>query len=251
MKSVEQALLERRSIRRYEREHIAPEHMDLIHEAIRNTPTSYNGQQFSVIDVSDPDTKLKLYELVGEKQIKTCDHFLVFLSDYHEISVLASEKGVEEPIGPFCHTLDGITVGMIDASLALMSAVAMGEALGLGTCCIGHIRNAHTHEVAELLRLPERAFVVCGLALGIPREMPQMKPKRPTSLVIHSNTYAPDADMLPQLRAYDEEITEYNRTRSGGTSQNDWCAHIVDYYREGVDFDMLAYVRAQGYGADK
>ena len=52
MKSVQQSLLERRTIRRYERMKVEPEKMQQIYDAIRNTPTSYNGQQFSVIAVS-------------------------------------------------------------------------------------------------------------------------------------------------------------------------------------------------------
>ena len=82
MKSVKESLLERRSIRRYEREQVNPDDMRLIFEAIRNTPTSYNGQQFSVIDVTDPEMKLKLYALIGQKQVKTCSHFLLFLVDF-------------------------------------------------------------------------------------------------------------------------------------------------------------------------
>ena len=57
MKSVQSTLLERRSIRRYEREAIAEKDMALIFDAVRNTPTSYNGQQFSVIDVTDQALK--------------------------------------------------------------------------------------------------------------------------------------------------------------------------------------------------
>ena len=57
MKDVKQTLLDRVSIRRYEREPIPREDMDFIFEAIRNTPTSYNGQQFSVIDIDDQNLK--------------------------------------------------------------------------------------------------------------------------------------------------------------------------------------------------
>lgn len=57
MKDVKSTLLDRRSIRRYERDDIPQETMDLIYEAIRNTPTSYNGQQFSVIDIDDQSVK--------------------------------------------------------------------------------------------------------------------------------------------------------------------------------------------------
>ncbi|MDE6175190.1 MAG: nitroreductase family protein, partial [Duncaniella sp.] len=92
MKDVKNTLLDRRSVRRYERDAISGEQMDLIYEAIRNTPTSYNGQQFSVIDVTDQQIKEQLYGLTGQKQIKTCSHFLLFLIDYHKISLISEEK---------------------------------------------------------------------------------------------------------------------------------------------------------------
>lgn len=61
MKSVKQTLLGRRSIRRYERRTIEPQKMDFIFEAIRNTQTSYNGQQFTVISTVNPEVKEQLY----------------------------------------------------------------------------------------------------------------------------------------------------------------------------------------------
>ncbi len=57
MKDVKQTLLDRVSIRRYEREAIPQETMDFIYDAVRNTPTSYNGQQYSVIDIDDQELK--------------------------------------------------------------------------------------------------------------------------------------------------------------------------------------------------
>ena len=94
MKTVEETLLGRRSIRRYERESITKEQMDFIYAAIRNTPTSYNGQQYSVIDITDQELKLKLYDLTGQKQIKTCSHFMAFCADFHKITLMSKEKGV-------------------------------------------------------------------------------------------------------------------------------------------------------------
>ena len=61
MKSVSEVLLQRRSIRRYERESITEETMQFVYDAIRNTSTSYNGQQFSVIDIDNQETKEALY----------------------------------------------------------------------------------------------------------------------------------------------------------------------------------------------
>lgn len=248
MKSVKDTLLERRSTRRYEREHISHSHLSLIYAAIRNSPTSYNGQQFSVIDISDQDTKVKLYELTGQKQIKTCNRFLLFCADYNKISAIAKAKNIEMP--PFTKTMDGVMVGIIDASLAMMSAVVAAESCGLGTCCIGYARTAAPAQIAELLKLPQGVFAVCGLAIGVPREVNDLKPKQSKDLVIHHNYYRTD-DLTPELLNYDQHITKYNTSRSGTTSNNDWASHIVDYYREAMNYNMLDALRAQGFDTIK
>ena len=74
----------RTSVRRYEREPIPQEALDTIYAAIRNTPTSYNGQQFSVIDISDQELKEKLYEITNQKQIKTCNPSVIYTADFNK-----------------------------------------------------------------------------------------------------------------------------------------------------------------------
>lgn len=250
MKSVKDSLLLRTSVRRYEREPIPAETMDFIYKAVENTPTSYNGQQFSVIDIDDQELKEKLYELTGQKQLKTCNRLLVFCSDYNKISLLAEKKGLTVPA--FTDTMDGVIIGIIDASLAMMSAVVAAEAAGLGSNCIGYLRTVDPAKVAELLKLPKGVFVVCGLALGIPREHPDLKPKQPTELVFHRNHYRQDKEkMISELEAYDEVVKHYNRTRSGGTTDNDWVAHILGYYDHAMAYRILDYLRDQGYDVKK
>lgn len=244
MKKVKDTLLQRRSIRRYERESISAEDMEFIYQAIRNTPTSYNGQQFSVIDVTDQQLKEQLYELTGQKQIKTCNHFLVFCADYNKIRTIANAKKIEMP--PFEKTGDGVIVGIVDAALAMMSALTAAEACALGTCCIGYTRTAAPKEISQLLQLPQGVFLVCGLAIGIPREQPDLKPKQSTELIIHQNGYQNDS-ITELLLKYDETISEYNSTRSGAKTDNDWAAHIIDYYKIAMDYKMLDALRQQGF----
>lgn len=248
MKNVKDTLLDRRSIRRYEREPISIEQMEFIHEAIRNTPTSYNGQQFSVIDITDQVLKEKLYELTNQKQIKTCSHFLLFCADFHKISEGAKIKGIDMP--DFCHTTDGILVGTIDASLAMMSTVVAAESLGLATCCIGYARTAAPEKFAELLQLPQRVMIVCGLALGIPRELPDLKPKQPMELLIHHNRYSEEG-IAERLMEYDSKVTLYNATRSGTKSDNDWISHIIGYYKEAMGYHILKAIRSQGFAPER
>lgn len=250
MKDVKSTLLNRVSIRRYEREAIPAETMEFIRAAIRNTPTSYNGQQFSVIEIDDQPLKEELYGITGQKQLKTCNRLLIFLSDYNKIRLLADRKGVAMPA--FTDTMDGTMIGIIDGSLAMMSAVVAAEACGLGCNCIGYLRTADPAKIAELLKLPKGVFVVCGLALGIPREHPDLKPKEPESVVFHHNHYREDAEkMTDEMEEYDRTVQAYNKTRAGGTTDNDWVAHIISYYDHAMNYRIMDYLRAQGYDIKK
>lgn len=243
-KSVAETLLERRSIRRYEYTPVTDEQMQFVYDAIRNTPTSYNAQQYSVIDVSDQEVKLKLYELTNQKQIKTCSHFLLFCADFQKIEQAAKAKNLEMP--EIFNSADGLILGTVDAALAMMSAVTAACSLGLGTCCIGYARTANPEAISQLLKLPQHVYVVCGLAIGVPRELPDLKPKQPESLVIHSNHYRTDS-MASDLMAYDTEVTEYNATRAGAKTTNDWTDHMLGYYREAMDYSMLDALKKQGF----
>ncbi len=244
MKTVQQALCDRVSVRRYERIPLTDAELRLIYDAILNTPTSYNGQQFSMIDVNDQAVKEQLALLIGQKQIKTCARFMVFCMDYNKIMQGAEAKGVEMP--EFYDTVDGLTVGIIDASLAMMSAIVAVEALGLGCCPIGYARTKDAQAIAKMLKLPLHVMVVCGLAVGVPREHNDHKPKQPCSLVIHSNQYRQD-DIKPDIAEYDKVVRQYNATRAGDTTDNDWVAHIIGYYREAMSYRMLQASRDLGF----
>lgn len=248
MKTVEECVLERRSVRRYERREIEPEKLNFIYEAIRHIATSYNGQQYSVISVTDQSRKEELYEITQQKQIKTCAVFLVFCVDYHKIRIGAERKGIDFP--PFTDTLDGLMVGMIDASMAMQTAAIAAEAQGLGCCSVGYARTADPARIAELLRLPQGVFVVCGLTIGYPAEQPDVKPKQPRSLIIHENHYHTE-NVSGELLDYDQEVSCYNGCRAGMPTSNDWITHIVDYYRMAMQYDQLAYVREQGFNLKK
>jgi len=92
---------------------------------------------------------------------------------------------------------------------------------------------------------------VCGLAIGVPREDPDLKPKQPIETVVFENRYPDSSTLVEDLVAYDKEISEYNRCRSGSTTENDWCAHILEYYRMALDYKMLDYLRKQGFNPKK
>ena len=246
--TVSEALLDRRSIRRYQREAIPEADLEFIRAAIRNTPTSYNGQQFSVIEIDDQALKEQLSEIVGQKQLKTSGRVFMFLSDYNKIDVAARAKGVDNP--GFENTADGLIVGTVDATLAMMSAVVAASSRGLGTCPIGYARTVAPARISELLGLPKGVYLVCALAVGVPSEVSDQHPKQPEDLLIFKNHYGVE-DMAGKLLEYDRAVTQFNQTRAGSTNDNDWVAHILGYYREGMNYNMLEALRSRGYGVER
>lgn len=248
MKSVKDSLLERRSIRSYKPVDLTAEQVDFIYEAIRNTPTSVNGQQFSVVDVTDPALKEQMHEITGMKHVETCSHFLLFCADLHKAEVAAADKGIE--LADFHDTAEGLLVGTVDAALAMMSAIVAAESLGLGSCCIGFARIADPQRISKLIDLPKDTYVVCGLTVGVPDEEPDLKPKQPVGLSIHSNKYPSDAQLSPLLAKYNETVEEYNHTRTGTKSEFDWIERIAGYYQEASKLQMLSALRERGFGLD-
>lgn len=243
MKTVKEALLERRSVRRYTRDKIDPEKLEFIFEAIRNTPTSYNGQQFSVIVVNDQTVKEQIYAITGQKQIKTCATFMVFCLDFHKLALAARIKGIAP--SRFESTMNGYTVGVIDASLAMMNAVTAATAQGLGTCCIGYARTANPEKLSQMLGLPSGVAIVCGLTVGNPDETPDMKPKLPLQLVIHHERYSVDESMKGPVKEYDDLVYTYNQSRAGDKTDNDWAGHINSYHANTMEKDIREYLLKQ------
>ncbi|MBB3187987.1 nitroreductase family protein [Microbacter margulisiae] len=246
MKTIEEIFQTRTSVRRYERKTIEPEKLEFIYKAIQNTPTSYNGQQLSVIAVSDQTLKEQLYSITGQKQIKTCAIFLIFCIDFNKIKKFADTLAIEFP--RFQDTLDGLLVGVIDAALAMQNAVIAAESLDLGSCCIGYTRTAAPAQLADILQLPEGVAVVCGLSIGYPSEHPDLKPKQPLSLLIHHNHYrSDDSQIVKDLMAYNNQIQHFNEVRTGDKTHNDWGTHILDYYQKALGYNLEEYFDQQGF----
>lgn len=226
-KNVDTTLLERRCIHKYKSQPISKEDLEFIRVAVRNTPTSYKAQQFSVIEVTDHFLKDELAELIGQKQLEYAGVDFMFLSDFNKLSVAAKAKGL--PLPEFQNTADGLIVGTIDASLAMMSAIVAAVSRGLGTCPIGYARTVAPEKITRLLKLPKGVYLVCALAVGDPNDMPDLKPKRPEDLVFFKNSYGVD-NMAEKLLEYDRIIKVYHQSRLGNQSEEDWISQMLGYY---------------------
>lgn len=113
---------------------------------------------------------------------------------------------------------------------------------------IGGVR-ADVQAVAGLLELPERTFVILGLALGHVASQLPLKPRLPISTFRHDETYH-KADLLKAVAAYDETILEYWK-RIGRADGAKWSTGLSANYSRNYRPDMKAMLAARGLKVDE
>ena len=125
------------------------------------------------------------------------------------------------------------------------SLVTAAESEGLGICYIGGIRN-NPGPVSELLELPRGVYPVFGLCLGYPDKDPEIKPRLPVPVVVKQDTYNEDGDK-ETIAAYDEQIREYYRTRTGGGHGVSWSEQVANLLSEKSRPHMKEFLAGQGF----
>jgi nitroreductase len=193
--------LGRRSTRLFLPDPVRDDQLEAIVAAAQAAPTSSNLQAWSVVVVRDPARKQRLAELAGEQRwVAEAPVVLVWLADLGRARRLAARAG--RPLEGADY-LETTLLGVIDTALAAQNAIVAAESLGLGSTCVGAMRN-HPEEVARELGLPAHTFAVFGLAVGRPdpAEAAGVKPRLPRSAVLHLEQY--------DAAAADAGVTEYD-----------------------------------------
>lgn len=219
-------LLNHRSVRKYTAQPIEEAVLTKILVATQTAPSWCNGQQYSIIQVTDPSTRNELAALAGNQSyVSEAPVFLVFCADFYRSKLACELEGK-----PFEVTnSDYLLVGATDVGIALGQAVVAAESLGLGTVAIGGVRKDGPR-VTELLGLPEYVIPISGLCIGYPAETPDIKPRLPKEAVVHENTY--NTDLQPQLEAYNETFATYMKTRNPKSTAT-WTSGIANFYTNG------------------
>ena len=228
------------SIRKYAHKPIPQQVMDNIFTAIQMAPSWINGQQYSVIRVTDNTVREKLVALAGnQKYIAEAAEFLVFCADFNRIQKACEYEGVNFEVD----SPDYLTIATTDVGIALGQAIVVAESFRLGTVAIGGVRRA-TEDIAELLALPKYVLPISGLCIGYPDEQPLVKPRLPRETVIHNNTYKEIT--REQLEAYNEEMLSYMKKR-GATST--WTQGVANFYSKGYSAysSVVDSMKKQGF----
>lgn len=152
----------RRSIRRYERRPIPDETLRLILEAGRLAPSARNRQPWYFVVVRRPELKRKLIFSSWNSFMEDASAVIVGCGDSRE------------------------KWAVVDVSIALQNMVIAAEALGLGSCWIGHFVE---EDVKKALRIPDHLRVVAMITLGYPAEKPEPPPKKPLEEIVRYETF--------------------------------------------------------------
>ncbi len=136
-------------------------------------------------------------------------------------------------------------IATVDVALMAQSLVTAAESVGLGICYIGGIRN-NPGPVSELLELPRGVYPVFGLCLGYPDQDPECNRRLPQSVILKQEVYNEDGDH-EAIAAYDAQIQEYYRTRTGGGHGTKWTEQVASLLSEKSRPHMKDFLAGQGF----
>lgn len=202
------SLLNHRTVRSYLPTPLALGMLETLVAAAQSAPTSSNLQSMSVVAVEDPGRRDRLATLSNNQRfIRQAPLFLCWIADLSRLSRLGEANGRRLEGLDY---LESYMVALVDAALAAQNVVVAAEALGLGTCYVGALRQK-PEEVAAELALPPMAFAAFGLTVGYPDPAVEtaVKPRLPQSLVLHREQYRV-ANESADIARYDAALTAFS-----------------------------------------
>jgi len=162
--TVQEAILARRSIRKYSDRPVEPEKLKVVLEAARLAPSARNDQNWRFIVVMDREKIARLMDAAyGQKFVGEAPVVIV---------ACATDRRVMD-----C----GQPTDTMDCSIAMSFILLQAQELGLGTCWLGHFDS---EKVKQVLDIPEKVTVVAMTPLGYPAESPAARPRKAAEDVI-------------------------------------------------------------------
>lgn len=207
------------SVRRFKEEAIPQEDLNEILSAAQMASSWKNFQSYSVILVRNQEKKDALFELVPQEAIRQSAAFLLFVGDLNR-----AEKGARLHTDTFQPKgVEGLLITSVDAALAGQNTLLAAESLGYGGVIIGLVRYKSV-EIAELFNLPDYTYPVFGIALGVPNQKHDVKPRLPLENVVFEEEYQEQTSEA--IEAYDRVQTEYAGVRATTT----WSQRLAEQF---------------------
>ena len=207
------------SVRRFKEEAIPQEDLNTILSAGQMASSWKNFQSYSVILVRSQEKKDALFDLVPQEAIRQSAVFLLFVGDLNR-----AEKGARLHTDTFQpQGVEGLLITSVDAALAGQNTLLAAESLGYGGVIIGLVRYKSV-EIAELFNLPGYTYPVFGIALGVPNQKHDVKPRLPLENVVFEEEYQEQTAEV--IEAYDRVQTEY----AGARATTTWSQRLAEQF---------------------
>ena len=214
--------LAHRTIRAYKEQPLTEAEIETLMEVARHTATASYLQGYTVLHITDPQVREKIYAASGQPYVGgTKGDMFIFAVDLYRNSRIRAEQGVSSEA---LSSMNLFLTGAEDALLAAQNVVVAAESMGLGTVYLGSIL-ADPRLVVDALELPELTFPILGLLVGHSDQEPGQKPRLPLSILTAENTYPRVESYTEALADYDREVTEYYDLRSGSRLES--FTHLV------------------------
>lgn len=242
--SILEQLTHHRSIRHFENKSLSSEQVAQLVDAAQHASTSTFLQQYSIISVTDPETLKQIAKITGHGWMLNAGHYFVMIADQYRNLKIAQQNDADAYI---LHTTDKFLASTFDVAIATENIMVAAESMGLGGTIMGSVLN-DPRKMIELLDLPELTFPLLGIALGYPKDKPELKPRLPKSAFHFSNHYNLGGNFQPELLQYDQLVSEYYKERSTNDRTETFTHHIVSELSRGHDVrsDLFAIIREQG-----
>lgn len=159
------AVLSRRSVRRYEPKEIPRDVLDKILEAGRQAPSAANKQPWHFIVLTDSEIKKELSKGLFNRFIK--DAPVTIVGCAHK-DLIAGKWSI------------------VSTTIALQNMVVAAWAMGVGSCWIGDFNE---EEVNRLLSIPEDWNIVALVSFGYPAEKPPSRKKKSIEEIVGFNKF--------------------------------------------------------------
>ncbi|MCL2335261.1 MAG: nitroreductase family protein [Endomicrobia bacterium] len=161
MKSLDEIISNRRSVRSYKSDPVEKEKILQILEAARLAPSACNAQPWKFIVAHTPEIKNAVFKeglnnlVIPNKWAGEAPVIIAVCSQKKFLVHTVAEK------------IQDVDYHLIDLGIACEHLVLKAEELGLGTCFIGWFKGK---EIQKVLSLPSSMKIECLIVLGYPKD---------------------------------------------------------------------------------
>lgn len=168
-KDVIEAILERRSIRKFSNQEIPMATIGRILDAAQHAPSAGNCQPWSFYVVLNDEIKTSIGDISNQSFISQAPVAIVVCA------IPSMSSAYYSQIGESLYCIQ-------DTAAAIQNILLAANGYGLGTCWVGEMDEKKLH---ELLELPDLERPVAIIPIGYPEEEGEMPAYRPSDEVIH------------------------------------------------------------------